>query len=71
DLAEPSDPLQLDRARVVRVDGPRQWLRFRRDEITAAELTAAVAARAELVDLAVEEPEIEEIVRRIYRSGVG
>ncbi|MBA3366993.1 MAG: ATP-binding cassette domain-containing protein, partial [Actinobacteria bacterium] len=42
DLAEPSDPLQLDRARVVRVDGPRQWLRFRRDEITAAELTAAV-----------------------------
>ncbi len=71
DLAEPSDPLQLDRARVVRVDGPRQWLRFRRDEITAAELTAAVVAKAELVDLAVEEPPIEEIVRRIYRSGVG
>ncbi len=70
DLAEPSDPLQLDRARVVRVDGPRQWLRFRRDEITAAELTAAVVAKAELVDLAVEEPEIEEIVRRIYRSGL-
>jgi hypothetical protein len=33
-------------------------------------LTAAVAARAPLVDLAIEETEIEEIVRRIYEAGV-
>ena len=42
DLEEPGPPLELEGARVVRVDGPRQWLRFRRDEVTAAQLTAAV-----------------------------
>ena len=71
DLAEPAEPLEVAGARVERVDGPRQWLRFRRDEITAAQLVANVAAKVSLVDLAVQEPEIEEIVRRIYRSGLG
>jgi ABC-2 type transport system ATP-binding protein len=70
DLEEPAPPLEVERARVVRVEGPRQWLRFRRDEITAAQLTATVASRAPLVDLAVEEPDIEEVVRKIYTEGV-
>jgi ABC-2 type transport system ATP-binding protein len=73
DLEEPADPLEVKGARVVRVDGPRQWLRFRRDAVSAAELTAAVAAQASLVDLAIDEPDIEDVVRRIYldRSDVG
>jgi ABC-2 type transport system ATP-binding protein len=71
DLEEPAPPLEVDGARVVRVDGPRQWLRFRRDELTAAQLTAAVAERARLVDLTVEEPDIEDVVRRIYAEGAG
>jgi ABC-2 type transport system ATP-binding protein len=69
DLEEAAPPLDVPGARVVRVDGPRQWLAFRRDETSAAELTAAVAARARLVDLAIEETEIEEIVRTIYAAG--
>jgi viologen exporter family transport system ATP-binding protein len=70
DLEEPESPLVVEGARVQRVDGPRQWLRFRGDEVTAAELTARVAAQARLVDLALEEPDIEEIVRRIYEGDV-
>jgi ABC-2 type transport system ATP-binding protein len=70
DLEEAAAPLEIAGARVVRVDGPRQWLRFDRGEATAAELTARVAATAPLVDLAVEEPDIEEIVRRIYEHGI-
>ena len=69
DLEEPAPPLEVPGARVTKVDGPRQWLAFRRDETSAAELTAAVAARARLVDLAIEETQIEEIVRRIYATG--
>ena len=74
DLEEPAPPLSVPGAEVVRVEGPRQWLSFRGDEVSAAELTAAVAARAPLVDLAIEETEIEEIVRadlRGRRRGVG
>jgi ABC-2 type transport system ATP-binding protein len=63
DLEEPAPPLEVDGARVERVDGPRQWLRFRG---SAAELTARVAAAARVVDLQIAEPDIEEIVRRIY-----
>jgi ABC-2 type transport system ATP-binding protein len=70
DLEEPAPPLQVAGARVERVEGPRQWLRFRRDEVSAAQLVADVAARVPLVDLAIQEPEIEEIVRRIYRRGL-
>jgi ABC-2 type transport system ATP-binding protein len=69
DLEQAAPPLEVDGARVVRVEGPRQWLRFRRDEVTAARLTAAVAERAPLVDLTVEEPDIEDVVRRIYAEG--
>jgi viologen exporter family transport system ATP-binding protein len=63
DLEEPAPPLDVPGARVEDVDGPRQTLRFRG---SAAELTAAVAARARIVDLTIREPDIEEIVRRIY-----
>ncbi|HEX3805933.1 MAG TPA: ATP-binding cassette domain-containing protein, partial [Gaiellaceae bacterium] len=63
DLEEPAPPLEVEGARVERIDGPRQWLRFRG---SAAELTARVAGAARLVDLQIQEPDIEEIVRRIY-----
>jgi ABC-2 type transport system ATP-binding protein len=66
DLEEPAAPLEIEGARVVRVEGPRQWLAFRRDEVSAARVAAAVAERARLVDLALEEPDIEDVIRRIY-----
>jgi ABC-2 type transport system ATP-binding protein len=70
DLVEPSAPIAVAGAEVVRVDGPRQWLRFHRDATTAAELVAQVAARYPLRDLALEEPAIDDIVRRIYTEGL-
>jgi len=65
DLEDPAPPLEIEGATVERVDGPRQWLRFRGP---AADLTARVAAAARLVDLQIAEPDIEEIVRRIYAA---
>ena len=66
DLEEVSPPLDIPGARVVAVDGPRQWLRFARAETSAARLVVEVAARARIVDITVEEPDIEDVVRRIY-----
>jgi len=68
DLEAPVPPLTIPGAEVVRVDGPRQWLRFRRADLTATELLQRVAARAAVRDLTVEEPAIEDIVRAIYRG---
>ncbi len=66
DLERPAPPLQIEGATVEKVEGPRQWLRFRG---SAAELTSRVAAAERLVDLQITEPDIEEIVRRIYGAG--
>lgn len=70
DLEEAGPPIEVPGASVTRVDGPRQWLSFKRTETSASELVA-VAARARLVDLALEEPAIEDIIRRIYESRSG
>jgi len=63
-------PLQVLGAEEVRADGPRRWLRFERNQITAADLIAAVTARYRIRDLTLEEPDIEGIVRRIYVEGI-
>jgi viologen exporter family transport system ATP-binding protein len=65
-----SGPLSVARAIEIRADGPRRWLRFNRNETTAAELVTEVAARYRLQDLTIEEPAIEDIVRRIYERGL-
>jgi ABC-2 type transport system ATP-binding protein len=68
DLEDEMPPLHVPGATVTRVDGPRQWLRFRRAETTAAAVISAVAETARLRDLTIEEPAIEDIVRRIYEG---
>jgi hypothetical protein len=49
----------------VRAESPRRWSRFRRDEITAAELIAPVSAHYRIRDLTTEESETGTIARRI------
>ena len=70
DAQEIDGPLQVPGAEEVRADGPRRWLRFQRNQITAADLIAAVTARYRIRDLTLEEPDIEGIVRRIYVEGI-
>src|SRR5688572_32068692 len=43
-------PLDVDGARVLKIDGPRQWLSFRRDDVSAADLIARVASKVPLRD---------------------
>jgi ABC-2 type transport system ATP-binding protein len=69
DLVEPGPPLDDVPGTVLRSvegDGLRQHLAFRPEETTAAEVVAAVSARVPLRDLAVTEPDIEDVVRRLY-----
>ncbi|MGV9751000.1 ABC transporter ATP-binding protein [Nocardia farcinica] len=71
DLMDPTPDLTgLPGATLVSTEagGLRQRLAFDAEQTTAAHLLAAVSARAEVRDLSVEEPEIEDVVRRIYQS---
>jgi ABC-2 type transport system ATP-binding protein len=55
---------------LVRSEHQRHWIRFDRATSSAADLIAAVCARLPVIDLAIEEPEIEGIIARIYREGL-
>jgi len=63
-------PLLVAPAVEVRADGPRRWLRFSRQDTTAPELIAAVVARYRVQDISIEDTTIEEIIRRIYETGI-
>ncbi len=72
DLDElPPEPITIADAQVMRTEGLRVWLRFDREQITAAALIATVAAYYSIRDLTVEEPAIESIVHTIYANGIG
>ncbi len=67
DLSEPTDPITIPGAETVKVEGPRQWLAFPA-EASAAPLVAAVAAAHDIADLSILEPDIEDVITRIYTS---
>jgi hypothetical protein len=64
-LARELPPIEAAPARVVKVEGPRQWLAFPASE-SAAALVARVAAEYPLVDLSVREPDIEAVIAKMY-----
>lgn len=68
DLERELPPIDMGgAARVVKVEGPRQWLAFPASE-SAAPLVARVAAEYPLVDLSVREPDIETVIAKMLHS---
>lgn len=55
---------------LLRSEEPRLWLGFSRDAIPAHELVAWLGARYSLRDVTFQEPEIEDVIRRIYEEGL-
>ncbi|MFE0104058.1 ATP-binding cassette domain-containing protein [Streptomyces sp. NPDC059009] len=65
DLERELPPVRVESARVVKVEGPRQWLAFPAGG-SAAPLVARIAAEYPLVDLSVREPDIEDVIAKMY-----
>jgi ABC-2 type transport system ATP-binding protein len=65
DLERELPPVEVPGARVVRVEGPRQWLAFPAGQ-SAAPLVSQIAAGYPLVDLSVREPDIEAVIAKMY-----
>jgi ABC-2 type transport system ATP-binding protein len=56
--------------RQVAAEAPRIALRFTRDALPAHELVAWLGARHRLRDVTFAEPQIEDVIRRIYEEGL-
>ncbi|MFF3270222.1 ATP-binding cassette domain-containing protein [Streptomyces chrestomyceticus] len=70
DLERELPPIEgVPGARTVKVEGPRQWLAFPAAQ-SAAPVVSAVAERYPLVDLSVREPDIEDVISRMYADNV-
>ncbi|GAB3734979.1 ABC transporter ATP-binding protein [Nocardiopsis nanhaiensis] len=67
DLAAPAAAIQVEGARTVRVEGPRQWLEL---VDNPARVIAEVAREHEVADLTLREPDIEGVVSALYRGAV-
>ena len=63
--------LRVEDATVERAEGHRRWLTFSTDRVAAPEMVARVLAAAEVRDLSLEPPDLEDVIRRIYRGETG
>jgi ABC-2 type transport system ATP-binding protein len=68
-LAESCDDLDFPYTELVEQEGNVVHLRFDRRRITAEQLIRQVTERCTLSDLSIVEPELEDIIRRIYLEG--
>lgn len=55
---------------LIRAEGPRFWLSFSQNALPAHELVSWLGARYRLRDVTFQEPEIEDVIRRIYEEGL-
>lgn len=65
DLASDGPVPSLPGVRFVRREGPRLWLAIS-PEVSAASVVASVAQSHDVADIALREPDIEDVVTRLY-----
>jgi ABC-2 type transport system ATP-binding protein len=67
-LATDHADIEVDDAEVMRREGSKVWLRFDPEQVAVAALINTVTSRYQVADLAIEEPELEGVVRQIYEQ---
>ena len=70
DFAEEYANVEIDGARVAARVERRVTYRFARGSISASDLIQRLSAQYRIVDLSVQEPQIEDTVRKIYEQGL-
>jgi ABC-2 type transport system ATP-binding protein len=65
-LADGTATPELPGTQLVKREGPQVWLRFDPAETPVAQLIAEASARYPVTDLAIEEPDLEQVVRTIF-----
>jgi ABC-2 type transport system ATP-binding protein len=68
-LCEPVDRVEMEGTEAEVRDGVIARFRFDRRTLTAEALIRRVTERYRVQDISIEEPELESIIRRIYREG--
>lgn len=70
DFAEPYETVAISDAVVTHYQDRRATYRFDRQQISASALISRLSEQYRIQDLAVREPDIEAVIRRIYEEGL-
>ncbi|MFE4711599.1 ATP-binding cassette domain-containing protein [Paenibacillus sp. NPDC056722] len=68
ELSEEAQAPEHSRAQLVRQEGLKLWYQFDKAGITAAELIADLSGKLPIRDLSVQDPDIEDAIREVYRT---
>lgn len=68
ELSSPCVDITTPYAEIIKQENLKIWYRFKKDEITAAELISKLAQKLPIRDLSVTEANIEDVVRKVYRK---
>ncbi|OXM14626.1 ABC transporter ATP-binding protein [Paenibacillus herberti] len=68
ELSEDVQAPEHARAKIVRQDGLKVWYQFDKAAISASELIADLSGMLPIRDLSVQEPDIEDAIREVYRT---
>jgi ABC-2 type transport system ATP-binding protein len=70
DLEEGTTDFSIPGVEVIKLEGNRKWIQFRRDEMSASQLIRQISETCEIKDLTLQDPEIEVMIRNIYENGL-
>ncbi len=70
DFSENVEKIDIPGIQVIEENGSKKRFKFRKDEIQISSLINELTQKYPIVDLTVQEPEIEGIIREIYQGGI-
>ncbi len=70
DYAEDYPDVRVPHVQITHREGTRVQYRFSPEEIRTAELIGTILQKFRIVDIAVQEPEIEELIQTVYEDNV-
>lgn len=68
DFADESVKIDDSRLKVIKEEGPRKWIVFKKQDIGIAEAVTLITRKYNITDLNLKEPDIEEIVKTTYEK---
>jgi len=68
ELVTPQPDIYHPRAEVIKRENLQVWFRFEKSRITASELISDLTKAYHIRDLSVKEPDIEDMIREIYKT---
>ncbi len=68
ELANENTNIVENRFKIIKEEGPKKRILFDKKEISVAEAITLITRSYDITDLTLKEPNIEEIVKRIYEN---